>query len=394
MFKAAILALAASLLPCASLAQVVTHSTALADTDGDGIITIVNAKTVPPVKRGTMLVICPAAPAHTYAVNGTPCPGIVAAPPAPTSAPLFGANLSGAEASGGDAVRPSLDDLKNYIDRFGFKLIRYPFKMERMTDARIAELKVLVDYARSKRVPFILDNHNFGWPLVAEQVAAWTAFAKHWPADGSVLLELNNEPKGVSYTQFGIDAKAVIAGLRANGVKHPLLLGGPGYSAISRFDKGESRTKVCESAACGLDRAPGPLDPLNLTYIVGHKYFDWNSSGTSASCKRSDGTIPTSSNFDTFAAQVRKRGWKAYITEAAFGSYKGIPSTCAAVGADAIADMKANADVLRGVTWWGGGRIWPESYIYKMDPKKADRFTAPVPHYVQSVAHALETGIR
>ena len=53
----------------------------------------------------------------TIAMLATP---VAAAPSAPVThagptGPLFGANLSGAEARGGDAVRPSLDDWKGYI---------------------------------------------------------------------------------------------------------------------------------------------------------------------------------------------------------------------------------------------------------------------------------------
>ena len=62
------------------------------------------------------------------------------AKPCADTGPLFGANLSGAEGKGGDAVRPSLSDFKGYIERYGFQLIRYPFKDNRMTASRIAEL--------------------------------------------------------------------------------------------------------------------------------------------------------------------------------------------------------------------------------------------------------------
>ncbi len=55
------------------------------------------------------------------------------------------------------------------------------------------------------------------------------------------------------------------------------------------------------------------------------------------------------------------------------------------MGADAIADIQVNSDVLLGVTWSGGGRIWPESYIFKIDPPKAERFTAPVPAYTRAL---------
>ncbi len=314
----------------------------------------------------------------------------VVAPPAPPAhtapvVPLYGANLSGSEASGSDAVRPSAEDWKGYVERYGFKLIRYPFKDDRMTPARIAELKVHVMYARSKGVPVILDNHTYRWDAPAKAIAFWTGFARNFPDDGSVILDLVNEPRGFDdpvltndWMQWVRDSKIIIAGLRANGINHPIALEWPQWSATFRFDKKEGAWKACESAGCALDRdTSGPLDPLNRTYLNGHRYFDKGSSGTSKDCD-----VKTS-GFVDFADQLRRRGLKAYITETAFASHYGMKPSCAAVGAEALAALRANSDVLLGVTWWGGGRIWPETYIFKIDPPKASRFVAPLSGHVK-----------
>ncbi|KQM91860.1 hypothetical protein ASE77_11765 [Sphingomonas sp. Leaf226] len=255
------------------------------------------------------------------------------------------------------------------IERHGFKLIRYPFKDDRMTSARIAELKANVAYARSKGVPVILDNHTYRWDAPAKAIAFWTGFARNFPDDGSVILDLVNEPRGFDdpvltndWMQWARDSKIIIAGLRANGIKHPIALEWPQWSATFRFDKKEGAWKACESAGCALDRdTSGPLDPLNRTYLNGHRYFDKGSSGTSKDCD-----VKTS-GFVEFAEQLRRRGLKAYITESAFASHYGIKPSCAAVGTEALAALRANSDVLLGVTWWGGGRVWPESYIFKID---------------------------
>lgn len=330
-------------------------------------------------------------------VDARPCaapvaPATAVGPAAPANhtahvEPLFGANLSGAEASGGDTIRPSLEDWKGYIERHGFKLIRYPFKDDRMTSARIAELKANVAYARSKGVPVILDNHTYRWDAPAKAIAFWTGFARNFPDDGSVILDLVNEPRGFDdpvltndWMQWARDSKIIIAGLRANGIKHPIALEWPQWSATFRFDKKEGAWKACESAGCALDRdTSGPLDPLNRKYLNGHRYFDKGSSGTSKDCD-----VKTS-GFVEFAEQLRRRGLKAYITESAFASHYGIKPSCAAVGTEALAALRANSDVLLGVTWWGGGRVWPESYIFKIDPPKAARFTAPTSSYVEQL---------
>lgn len=304
--------------------------------------------------------------------------------------PLFGVNLSGAEARDNDVLRPTLNDVKNYIDRFGFKLIRYPFKPERMTPERVAELRILTNYARSKHVPVILDAHTFKWLPPSEMIAFWTEFARHFPDDGSVMLDLVNEPRGFddpilvnSWDQWLRDSNLIIAGLRANGIKHPILLEYPQWSGLSRFDRGERNTpgflQPCESAACSIDRGGGLQDPLKLTYINAHRYFDKDRSGTSGVCSTEV------SGFATFAEQLRKRNLKAYITESAFGSSYGIHPSCEAVAKEAIEALRANSDVIMGITWWGGGRIWPEHYMFKVEPQKSERFTAPIPTYIKTL---------
>jgi hypothetical protein len=252
-----------------------------------------------------------------------------------------------------------------------------------MTPERIAELRILTNYAGSKGVPFILDNHTFKWRPPPEQVRFWTGFAKNFPDDGSVLLDIVNEPRGFNdpvitndWLQWAHDANQIISGLRAKGIRHPILIEYPQWSATFRFDKREPHTRACESAACALDRSGGLRDPLGRTYISAHRYFDAGSAGGNNTC------IDKTSGWVSFAAALRKRGLKAYITESAFGSSNnGVPASCEGVAREAIAALKANKDVLLGITWWGGGRIWPENYLFKIEPKKATRFRTALTPY-------------
>jgi hypothetical protein len=311
-------------------------------------------------------------------VDASPC-----AKPVTPSKVLFGANISGGEASGSDVLRPTLEDWKGYIDRYGFGLIRYPFKLERMTPARIAELQVNVAYARSKNVPVMLDRHDYVWRAPATMAADWIAFARNFPDDGSVILDLVNEPGGFNdpvltndWEQWLRDSNAAIAMIRAGGIRHPIALEYPQWSASFRFDKKERPSTACASAGCAIDRGGGLHDPLGLTIINAHRYFDKDASGTSKVCK------DVTSGLVEFADQLRRRNLKAYITEAAFGSSYGVDPSCKAVGAETIAALKANSDVLLGVTWWGGGRIWPEKYLFKIDAAKATRYTVPLNPYL------------
>lgn len=298
--------------------------------------------------------------------------------------------LFGADTRDGNVRCPPLNDQRNYIDRSGFKLIRYPFKPDPMTPERIAELRTLTNYARSKYVPMILDAHTYKWPPPVEMAAFWTSFARNFPDDGSVMSDLVNEPRGFddpvlinNWDQWLRDSNLVIAGLRANGIKHPILLEYRQWSATYRFVEGERKTAVytppCESAACLIDRGGGLNDPLRLTYINAHRYFDQSSSGTNAVCSTEV------SGFSTFVEQLRRRGLKAYLTESAFGSSYGVDPSCKVVAKEAIAALRANSDVILGVTWWGRGRIWPENYISKIEPPNAERFSASIPTYIKTL---------
>ena len=62
-----------------------------------------------------------------------------------------------------------------------------------------------------------------------------------------------------------------------------------------------------------------------------------------------------------------------------------------AVGADAVAQLRANSDVLLGVTWWGGGRMWPDRYLFKIECPKDLRFTCPPSEYQRMLNPALST---
>ena len=54
----------------------------------------------------------------------------------------------------------------------------------------------------------------------------------------------------------------------------------------------------------------------------------------------------------------------AMVGEAAFGKTKG----CEKIAALWLAEMKAGITNLYGVTWWGGGRAWKPTYIYRTPP--------------------------
>lgn len=300
------------------------------------------------------------------------------AAPATGQEQRFGINLAGCEFGAGVALCPNKADVDWYA-KAGFTLIRIPLKDNQFT---APEIVAVTRYAQAKGLEVILDRHDYKYHAPADAIAFWAKVLPLYSSD--TLIELANEPvKGYpAGNVWDSAAKALnptVQGIRALGYRHRILVGWPGYSAIFRADKNEAARKGSDSFLTALDRVGGLQDPLNRTFLSGHRYFDKNSSGTSATC------APYTS-VDAFAAAARKRGLKAYLTEFAWGSYRGVPASCAPVGKAFMAAVKANSDVIVGTTAWGGGRAWKEDYLFKVEPKKGTRDAVAVPAYVRQLA--------
>jgi hypothetical protein len=319
------------------------------------------------------------------AVDAQPCASTAPPPPVP-SAQLFGVNLSGCEFGTTTALCPNRDDIDWYIAT-GYRLLRIPVKDKHLTDPQmLAAIVDIVRYAQSRGATVILDRHDYTRHSAADAWAFWRPILPSFSA--GTMIELANEPvKGYPvgsnpWMVSAQDTRDTVALFRANGVMNPILFGSPGYSATFRFVKSKGLQFPAEGMGEALDRVGGINDPLRKTYFSGHRYLDTGASGIKSACKTNSGD----GGMGEFAAALRKRGLKAYVTEFAFGSYRGIPASCSVVGPNFIAAIKANSDVISGSTVWGGGRGWAESYAFKVEPKKGTRASVPVPNYVTQTA--------
>ncbi len=283
----------------------------------------------------------------------------------------MGVNLSGCNFTEDGVLCPKPADVDWYADA-GFEMVRIPFKGEQADDpAIVAQIAATARAAQKRGMTVILDRHDYKWPAPAEQVAFWRRLLARMPS--GVWIDPENEPRGFDdpeltndWMQWARDANMLIAGLRQAGLDNVVVLEWPGWSAMFRFDKHErvtpTYTKPCESAGCALDRSGGLIDPIGRTLLSPHMYFDKGGSGTKADCGTPD-------VFAAFARYARERHLKALVGEAAFGSYRGVSAACRAAGEAAIAAVRANPDVYRGVTWWGGGRGWKSDYVFAIAPK-------------------------
>jgi hypothetical protein len=320
---------------------------------------------------------CPAAAAAAAVAAvarppASPEPTVSPASPVPPAKlfppPLFGVNLSGCEFGAGTALCPTTADIDAYIGK-GFTLIRLPVHDQHLRGDNLGKIAALVAYAQSKGAQVILDRHDYTRHSAAD---AWSFWRNIVPSfSPKTLIELANEPvKGYPagsnpWMVSAQDTKETVALFRANGVKNPILYGSPGYSATFRFVKFKGAKFPAEGMGDAIDRVGGISDPLNKTFFSGHRYLDPGASGSKSGCKDTG-----DAGISEWAAGMRKRGVKGYMTEFAFARHSGIPASCQAVGAAMMAAVKANSDVILGTTAWGGGRAWAESYIFKIEPAK------------------------
>lgn len=273
-----------------------------------------------------------------------------------------GVNLAGCAVGTDGALCPSAADVNQYVSA-GFTMFRIGFKGSVPTP----RIMPAVDAALAQGATVLLDRHEYKWPSVDEQVDFWTSRFAKYKGNMRVVFDLMNEPRGFSsssepndYYQWIDDTREIIKRLREKGFTNPIAVEWPQYSAIYRFDLGETAQQECVSAGCAIDRRGGFGDKDVI--LSPHIYLDKGSVGQSAVCG-------TNSYTAKFADQVRKRGLRAILGETAFGNYSGIPAGCAEVGRRLISDMISAPDVFIGYTIWGGGREWPSDYIFAIAPK-------------------------
>ncbi|WP_298689083.1 cellulase family glycosylhydrolase [uncultured Sphingomonas sp.] len=307
--------------------------------------------------------------AATVVAPVAPVAPITPVVPPGSAGPLYGINVSGGEFGGASAIAGALipvpADLAAY-HAVGYNLFRIPFKAGQL-DTALPKLVALANWCVTNSVPCMFDRHEYSWPAVADQVAFAVKFDSLMPKSAFVQLDLMNEPGGFTasnaWDQWATDEQAIVTGIRKAGVTRRLWVEWYSYSAAFRFDKGKRAPAACDSAACAMAKLPGGtiIDPLHLTGLEGHRYFDSNSSGTHNSCA-------TFTNIMAFAQQAIPFGMPVMIGETGLGnSTTGMSPTCTALAPQVMAEIKA-APNLYGVTWWGGGLHWSTSYLFRTLP--------------------------
>jgi hypothetical protein len=279
---------------------------------------------------------------------------------------LYGINLSGGEFANQDngALLPTPTDLDAYFAA-GYRMFRIPMKYAQFTNGALPKLTALASECIKLATPCVFENHSYAWPSVADGIAQVVRADKLLPKSSDVQWGLANEPRGVSFDQWAKDAQAIIMGYRSAGATIRVWIDYPGSSGAQRFDKTKRLASGCDSAACALHNLPGGTlnDPLHLTGIDIHRYFDSNGSGTSVTCAAYVMIASAASEVVPFDLPVM-------IGEYAFGNDLKISPTCAALAPQIMSEIKASPN-LYGVALWGGGAkfgaVW-KGYMFRAAP--------------------------
>jgi endoglucanase len=298
----------------------------------------------------------------------------------PSSLPLVGVNLAGAEF--GDLPGrhtyeyqyPSSEDVAYFAD-LGFNCLRVPFRWERLQPALRGDfapeeeglIARLVGDITGRGLVAVLDPHNYAkrlidsdkWSsehLIGSQAVPTDAFVDFWRRlalmfkdNDRVIFGLMNEPAGISADAWLQIANRAIVAIRDTGAKNLLTVPGTAYTGAHSW------------LSSGNAALAGVIDPLNHFAIEVHQYFDDNSSGTSP--KATSGSCG-SDRLRDFQNWARKNRLKAFLGEFAAAAN---PASLNAL-ADICQEMSANPDVWLGWTAWAAGPFWPPDYMFNLGP--------------------------
>lgn len=294
-------------------------------------------------------------------------------PNVPSIKVLGGVNISGGEfgkvpgRNGYDYSYPDTAEIDIY-KKLGFKIIRIPFRWERLQPVLYgplsagdqAGLKKAVDYATSQGLTVVLDMHDYGARNVSGTrmslgsgmlsestlVDAWTKIASDYQGNTQVWLGLMNEPGGDMSDWWRIVQQLVID-LRGQRITNKVLVPGTSWTgAHSWLSSGNAvyAAKFMDPAA-------------NYAFEV-HQYLDNDSSGTHANC-----SVGAGKRVDAVLNWAQQSGKKLFMGEMGAGP----DSTCQAEYDGMIAKLNASPAVL-GWTGWGGGKWWNTGYFLRLDP--------------------------
>lgn len=328
-------------------------------------IVVVEAAAVPP-KNVIQHITVPA-----------PAALVPSVPPVETKRVLAGVNIAGGEFGkvpgrlNHQYIYPSLAEI-DFYKALGFKLLRIPFRWERLqpelygplATADRAALREITEYATSKGLVVVLDMHDYarrratpgaaktsiiGTADVPESALAdaWTKIVEDYRYNSNVWLGLMNEPNGVGASDWWRTVQQLVNDLRSQHVTNKLLVPGVSWTGAHSWLKSGNA-----------DQATRFKDPGNNFAFEVHQYLDKDSSGTRATCW--SGSAQRVDNVLSWAKQSKV---KLFFGEIAAGP----DAVCQTEYGSMLQKLNTSPAVV-GWAAWGAGRWWAESYMFRLAP--------------------------
>lgn len=310
----------------------------------------------------------------SFALTGGAAAPLATAQTAPSPIPLVGVNLAGGEFGsnvpgkfGTDYTFPNEAQFRKQAER-GFKLVRLPFRWERIRPslgadldaAELGRLRQTLDYADKYGIKVILDMHNYYRyykQLIATEEVPIVAFADTWRRLAQQLgshpalygYGLMNEP----YNTNGFWPQAALAASRAIREVETgkwIFVAGDRYSSAYHFP-GYNANLIAD---------PWMRDPANKLVYEGHLYLDRDFSGKYLDKEAVFDPQVGVNRARPFVDWLRQNGLRGYIGE------HGVPdwSPTAIVAMDNLLAYLAQHCVIS--TYWAGGPWWG-NYVLSLD---------------------------
>ncbi|KKI20373.1 glycoside hydrolase family 5 protein [Sphingomonas sp. Ag1] len=329
-------------------------------------IVVVEVGAVSPATASTQKVTAPESVASPSSVS-----------PVQKTRVLAGVNIAGGEFGkvpgrmNHQYIYPSLAEI-DYYEASGLKLLRIPFRWERLqpdlygplAPADRAELRKITEYATSKGMVVVLDMHDYARrrarpgaettsiigtaDVPASALAdAWTKIVEDYRHSSNVWLGLMNEPNGVGASDWWRTVQQLVNDLRSQHVTNKLLVPGVSWTGAHSWLKSGNA-----------DQAARFKDPGNNFAFEVHQYLDKDSSGTKGTCWSG-----SAQRVDNVLSWAKQSNVKLFFGEIAAGP----DAVCQTEYGSMLKKLNTSPAVV-GWAAWGAGRWWAESYMFRLAP--------------------------
>ncbi len=304
----------------------------------------------------------------------------------------FGINLAGGEFGkppgiyGKDYTYPNAGELDYYSSK-GLKLIRLPFKWERLQpvlngeldSTEVARIKYVVNEADERDMVILLDCHNYGRRningtnyIIGSSMVPVQSFGDFWTRMAEVFKTKNakkssiwgydimNEPHDMlpSVKWFDI-AQEAINGIRNTDLNTNIIVSGDGWSGAWVFGIPGSKSDILKNLA----------DPSDKLIYQAHVYFDKDASGTYKKSYDGEAAYPNKGvdRVKVFVDWLKANNKKGFV-----GEY-GVPSNDSRwllVLDNFLKYLQENG--VNG-TYWAGGPWWGNYHLSIEPSNGADK---------------------